>query len=103
MVEVGMTMLSLSLILDGFKSALRQVTSWHAPSNARCCTGHPSSFPLLQKPTSMGSGTHSQLPDSASESPGLQPGFNTPLSAFSYNHEQAEGCLDHKLQKRRLH
>ena len=27
MVEVGMTMLSLSLILDDFKSALRQVTS----------------------------------------------------------------------------
>lgn len=60
MVEVGMTILSLSLILDGFKSALRQVMSWHAPSNARCCTGHPSSFPLLQKPTSWVLGlTHS--------------------------------------------
>ena len=90
-----MTMLSLSLILDGFKSALRHVTSWYVTLLLHRA--------LLQKPTSMGLGTHSQFPASASESPGLQLGLNTPLSAFSYNDEQVEGCLDHKLQKRRLH
>ena len=55
-----MTMLSLSLILDDFKSALRQVTS--CPQQHQVLHQAPVILPTLQKPTSMGQGTHHSYP-----------------------------------------